>query len=145
MGVMAEIKLQGILSIWEALRAWKREGWEWEHEGMVRYLPLGDASWSQWYSAPLRSHALMQLMQTKENIEEPLGLELHWRNSDQGVLLLYQRGSIASLKIHKNRKIARIERPLSNATSWDWYVSRLVQPLMDEGILSWYQLEETWF
>ena len=99
------------------------EGWSFDDEGKIRYLPLNDKNNFEWQSLSTSEWTkVLEIMKEKEKKGELIGITLIYKKA--------KRGGIFHIEDHKvifsptiNRKVINQN---SNLTDFNWYLKKLV-------------------
>lgn len=109
-------------------------GWNLNDFGRISFLPLEDNDRFDWLSLPYHDDNIrhvLDILQTKEQANEMLGVILQWKNSESGGIILLRPDQTISFTISINR---RTLPNLGEVTDIQWYLINLLTPLLEHNI-----------
>jgi len=129
-----------------------QNGWSLINQyGYAGYLPVNDNDEFNWQGEKINEPALMEILQKKEDLDELVGVNIYWQNTEIGGSILLWTEKIASQKkIHTpmsficdgNRKILSDDYHCK-ITDVNWYLTKLL-PAFNQGdtIVEYFTYEE---
>lgn len=107
-------------------------GWTYvSDDGKVEYLPIGDKDDFDWKKDVLSEGELKKLVNTKQQLNEKIGLALYYEQTDIGILLLADDTKSILLCMSINRKTTQNAR--TSITDIGWYFTNIVKQIENEG------------
>jgi len=100
-------------------------GWSPDIAGKMQYLELGDADDFDWLIADFDRNRIMELINSKMQLDEHVGLVLARNDSCEQIDLLTSSDGSLLLLLSGNRRVD----PQSGWTDFHWYLQRLL-PLL---------------
>ncbi len=107
-------------------------GWAYvSGDGKVEYLPIGDKDDFDWEKDVLSEIELKKLVNTKQQLNEKIGLVLYYGQTDVGILLLADDTKSILICMSINRKT--IQNTRTSITDIGWYFTNIVKQMENEG------------
>lgn len=107
-------------------------GWTYvSGDGKVEYLPIGDKDDFDWKKDVLSEGELKKLVNTKQQLNEKIGLVLYYGQTDVGILLLADDTKSILICMSINRKT--IQNTRTSITDIGWYFANIVKQMENEG------------
>ncbi len=107
-------------------------GWAYvSDDGKVEYLPIGDKDDFDWEKDVLSEIELKKLVNTKQQLNEKIGLVLYYGQTDVGILLLADNTKSILICMSINRKT--IQNTRTSITDIGWYFTNIVKQMENEG------------
>ena len=107
-------------------------GWTYvSGDGKVEYLPIGDKDDFDWEKDVLSEIELKKLVNTKQQLNEKIGLALYYGQTDVGILLLADDTKSILICMSINRKT--IQNTKTSITDIGWYFTNIVKQMENEG------------
>ncbi len=122
------------LSVKQVLECLLKENWTIHNNGNVMYLPIGDEGDYSWISEILDINDVNDILYFKEANNETVGIVLYEKSSLIGVQLLYFGGNDISFNLSVNTPYNKTHMN-TRIIDANWYLERLVAPLMNEYYL----------
>lgn len=117
----------------EVLKLLLRYGWNLDDYGEITFLPMGDDDRFDWMSLPYtmdNQRHVLQLLEAKERAQELLGITLQWENSRIGGTVLFYPDQSFSFMATINRRTL----PMLEVTDVNWYLHKLLAPLLENNV-----------
>ena len=116
----------------DIISLFNKMGWKYfNSKGEVEYLPLGDDDDYDWQKSVLSDDEVREVINSKQEHSEKIGLNLYYNNSFVGISLLADNTSQILLNLNINRKTINDTRDA--LTDVTWYIKHIVQKLEAEG------------
>jgi hypothetical protein len=121
-------------SILELLEVFLNNGWSFKDHGHISYLPLGDEDASNWQHIALAAWPkIVEVLKQKEKNHELIGLVMTWKDANiGGEFLVFPDGQRLAVSWSVNRKVLK---HCAYFTDHSWYLTRILAPLLKEGIV----------
>ena len=101
------------------------KGWEIKDtNNKICYLPLNDDDMFDWQEDIFSDTKFTELVFQKENIQEIIGLNIFWSNSNIGISLLIYPNHEISLMLSINR--VKINNATEDITDVSWYLEKVI-------------------
>lgn len=118
----------------EVLKMLLSYGWNLDDYGEITFLPMDDDDRFDWMSLPYtmdNQRHVLQLLEAKERAQELLGITLQWENSRiGGTVLFYSDQSFSFMATVNRRKL-----PMFEFTDVNWYLHKLLAPLLENNVV----------
>ena len=115
----------------EVVASFLSNGWNIDDHGAISYIPLGSNDVSQWYRSKLDKHEqILKILEEKEKKGELIGLVIMWKESGIGCSLLFHEVGKLTFGLNVNRKFFQKNERLTDV---NWYIKRLIPPLVSVG------------
>lgn len=118
-----------------------QNGWSIIKEGKITYLPLNDDEMFDWTVSEKSLSDFMKLVDEKERINELIGVELNWSNTNIGGHLLLYSGSDFSFQLNINTKYLQTGYKIPD---FDWYAKNIIGILIQQYRIQEYRFEFTY-
>jgi hypothetical protein len=121
-------------SCYDILRIWIEAGWGLNDFGEITFLPVGDNGKFEWASLPYTEDNVtyvLETLQNKQRLDELLGINLQWKDTETGGTLLLYHDQSCSFIANINR---RTILDTMQITDVNWYLHKLLTPLLTVGI-----------
>lgn len=115
-----------------------QSGWNIGMEGKITYLPLHDNDMFDWTMSEKSIPEFMRLVDEKEKVNELIGVELHWANTNIGGDLLLYSGNDFSFLLNINTKYMQTKYKIPD---FGWYAERIIGILKQEYHILEYSFE----
>lgn len=117
-------------------------GWKYYNdEKNIEFLPLGDDDDFDWQKKVFLVDELNELINNKQDMNERVGMNLYYENSDVAITLLAKNTKEIVIDLNINRKT--IENNRESITDIGWYFNKIVQKVMENGcIIDYIKFEE---
>lgn len=100
-------------------------GWTFNDNGFMSYLPIGDNDDFNWQSKNIDKDYLLKILAEKEQKKELIGVVITWKDTEiGGQLLIWDKGDI-SISLTLNRKLIDTEKS-DRITDVNWYLKRIL-------------------
>ncbi len=107
-------------------------GWKYHNEeNNIEYLPLGDDDDFDWQKKKLFTDELNELIDSKQDNFERVGLNMYYENSDVGVTFLAKNTKEILINLNIRRKT--IGDNNESITDIGWYFNTIIQKLEERG------------
>lgn len=116
-------------------------GWNIVKKGEITYLPLNDHDMFNWTASPKALDDFMKLVDQKEMINELIGVELTWLDTNIGGHLLLYSGSDVSFLLNINTKYLQDEYKIPH---FSWYAEKIIGVLIQKYCIQEYSFEFTY-
>jgi hypothetical protein len=107
------------------------KGWKIEKNNKIFYLPLGDDNLYDWQEKNSKDIDIWRIISQKETLQEVIGINLYWRDTDIGLSTLIFNNTEISFSISINR--VKINLAEFDITDINWYLERIL-PCFTNGI-----------
>jgi len=108
------------------------KGWKIEKNNKIFYLPLGDDDLYDWQEKNSKDIDIWRIISRKETLQEVIGINLYWRDTDIGLSTLIFNNTEISFSISINR--VKINLAEFDITDINWYLERIV-PCFTNGLV----------
>lgn len=98
-------------------------GWVIRHNNQITFLPINDMDFYNWTSRDIEEQSFFEIVERKEILNEPIGIELYWKDTDVGIVLLIINSTKISFNISINRKYLFADIKILD---FNWYAERLI-------------------
>ncbi len=117
-------------------------GWKYiDKNKNVEYLPLGDNGDYDWQKKVLSEFEIQELINSKQDKLEKVGINLYYQNSNEGVTLLANDTSEILFDLDINRRTLESNR--ESITDVGWYIEHIIQALIQENCpVDYFKFEE---
>lgn len=115
----------------EMIQALLDSGWTFNDYGKVSYLPVGDNNDYDWQREEMATSALMDILITKANSNEEIGVTMTWQDTNIGGIFSFRKKDNISINLIMNRKTYLDENNFQ-ITDVNWYLTRLL-PTFNQG------------
>jgi hypothetical protein len=121
-------------SILELIGVLLNNGWSVKDHGHISYLPLGDEDAFNWQHIAIAAWPKMvEILKQKEKNRELIGLVMTWKDANiGGEFLFFPDGQLLAVSLSVNRKALK---HCADFTDHSWYLTRILVPLLKEGIV----------
>jgi hypothetical protein len=121
-------------SILELIEVFLNNGWSIKDHGHISYLPLGDEDAFNWQHIAIAAWPkIVEVLKQKEKNRELIGLVMTWKDANiGGEFLFFPDGQLVAVSWSVNRKA--LER-CTDFTDHSWYLTRILAPLLKEGVV----------
>lgn len=119
----------------EILKMWMEAGWDLNDFGEITFLPIGDNGKFEWTSLPYTENNVtyvLETLQTKQRLDELLGINLQWKETKTGGTLLLYHDQSCSFIANINR---RTILDTMQITDVNWYLHHLLMPLLAHSVV----------
>ncbi|NLW48571.1 MAG: hypothetical protein GXY86_14740 [Firmicutes bacterium] len=100
-------------------------GWTFNDNGFISYLPIGDNDDFNWQSKNIDKDYLIKILAKKEQKKELIGVVITWKDTEiGGQLLIWDKGDI-SISLTLNRKLIDTDKS-DRITDVNWYLKRIL-------------------
>lgn len=132
------IKLENSVLCKKIINLLLQNGWNIVKEGKITYLPLNDDDMFNWTVSENSLSDFMKLVDEKEKINEPIGVEINWSNTNIGGHLLLYNGSDFSFQLNVNTKYLKTEYKIPD---FNWYAEKIMDVLLQQYHIREYSFE----
>ncbi len=121
-------------SILELIEVFLNNGWWVKDHGHISYLPLGDDGAFNWQHIAIAAWPkIVEILRQKEKNRELIGLVMTWKEANiGGEFLFFPDGQLLAVSWSVNRKALK---HCADFTDHSWYLTRILTPLLKEGIV----------
>ena len=121
-------------SILELIEVLLNNGWSVKDHGHISYLPLGDEDAFNWQHIAIEAWLkIVEIFKQKEKNRELIGLVMTWKDTNiGGEFLFFPDGQLLAVSWGVNRKVLK---HCADFTDHSWYLTRVLAPLLQEGIV----------
>lgn len=134
------IKLEKSVQCKEIIELLFQNGWNIVKNGEITYLPLNDDDMFNWTVSKNSLSNFMKLVDEKEKINELIGVEINWSNTNIGGHLLFYSGSDFSFQLNVNTKCLKTEYKIPD---FNWYAEKIISVLIQQYYIREYSFELT--
>jgi hypothetical protein len=118
-------------------------GWTLDDHGAITFLPPSATDVSEWQRIALDQKAVvLEAMEKKEQQGEISGVVVTWKDSKSGSTILFEERGRFVLHLDVNRPRSSSVHKFTNV---NWYLDRLLSPLISHGIsiaaIVWHEYE----
>jgi len=107
-------------------------GWTYYNvEKNIEYLALGDDDNYDWQKKFLSENELYEIINNKQEKFERVGLNLYYKNSEEGITLLAKNTKEIVIDLSINRKT--VENHRESITDIGWYFNNIIQKFKERG------------
>lgn len=104
----------------------------------ITYLPLNDDDMFEWTTSTISDSDFLKLVDEKERINELIGIEIFWTDTDIGGHLLLYSAIDFSFELNINIKFIQEEYKIPD---FNWYAEKLVNILKQQYYIQEYSFE----
>lgn len=104
----------------------------------ITYLPLNDDDMFEWTTSTISDSDFLKLVDEKERINELIGMEIFWTDTDIGGHLLLYSAIDFSFELNINTKFIQEEYKIPD---FNWYAEKLVNILKQQYYIQEYSFE----
>jgi hypothetical protein len=124
----------GTKSILELIEVFLNNGWSVKDHGHISYLPLGNEDAFNWQHIALAAWPkIVEILKQKEKNRELIGLVMTWKDANiGGEFLFFPDRERLAVSWSVNRKALK---HCADFTDHSWYLTRILAPLLKEGIV----------
>ncbi len=117
-----------------------KTGWNIQKNSNITFLPLNDDDMFEWTTSETTLYDFIKLVDEKEYLDEIVGVELYWEDTDIGGHLLMFNNSDFSFDLNINTKYIgeKVKIP-----DFNWYAERIIPYLSQESHIIEYKFEFT--
>ena len=121
-------------SILELIEVLVNNGWSVKDHSHISYLPLGDQDAFNWQHIAIAAWPkIVEILKQKEKSRELIGLVMTWKDANiGGEFLFFPEGQLVAVSWSVNRKALK---HCADFTDHSWYLTRVLTPLLKEGIV----------
>ena len=121
-------------SILELIEALLNNGWSVKDHSHISYLPLGDEDAFNWQHMAIAAWPkIVEIFKQKEKNHELIGLVMTWKEANiGGEFLFFPDGQRLAVSWSVNRKVLK---HCAGFTDHSWYLTRMLTPLLKEGLV----------
>ena len=135
------IKLGNTVRCKEIIDLLLQNGWDIVKNGIITYLPLNDNDMFNWTVSENSRSDFMKLVDEKEKINELIGVEINWSNTNIGGHLLLYSGSDFSFQLNVNTKYLNAEYKIPDL---NWYAEKIMSIIIQQYHIQEYSFEHTY-
>jgi hypothetical protein len=121
-------------SILELIEVLLNNGWSVKDHDRISYIPLGDEDAFNWQHMAIAAWPkIVEVLKQKEENRELIGLVMTWKDANRGgEFLFFPDGQLLAVSWSVNRKVLT---HCADFTDHSWYLTRILAPLLKEGIV----------
>ncbi len=109
-------------------------GWELQRNNKITYISVGDDDLFDWKEQCTSEINILEIICQKEDLQEIIGVNIYWMNSDVGLSMLIFNNYEISFSLSINRvKIKLIE---TDITDVNWYLEKLAPCFSNDLLIS---------
>jgi len=123
-------------SIRAILKTLVESGWNPMIDGLINYLPINDNEMYNWTKEKISVDQLYEIVESKEQKQETIGVDMCWEDSNVGISLLAYNPNEISLGLDVNRKYIDDSTHLID---FNWYATRILLALCKSYHVSQYK------